>query len=712
MLSAQDHKTPPRGGHRRNRRSARRAAARRHTDAITRKATDALVWLRHSLATQPRAGGHSQHNPHTAPIGSAALSLDDLSLKPSLYERTAAATSAASFERSVSAVRARCAQYTKRCRPVGPSDRGRPLPTEAGAAAADGRRAQVANSLEADLRPVSLSGAAAAPPARPVVAQLMSLPGTAAAVKLLGALPPRRRPEYETPHPTLWTAERGQSRSAKPPRPYTLIKEGEWPKTVARMWEAGMIVFPEKITTTCGVFAVDKPDGRLRAITDARPANWCFLDPPHVTLPTPDLLARIRIPPGAVAYAARTDIADFYHVFETPAWMWAFFGLPRVRLIQLPGAVRSAAAAVVKGEWVQPALKTLPMGYSHAVVLAQEAHLELLDSMPELFARCDRIGDPLCTNMTLSAGRVLHAVCIDDLLLFGTDEVAVSRCQVTYVTAGRKRGYVYKPEKMTGPSSGDTPVLGLQFNGREGTLGLSAHRTQALVAATRQAVASGAMRAVDLQSLVGHWVWAMLPRRPALSVFTAIFALTQRLKRGSVALWPSARRELSLAADIAPLLQADLRLTDWERIVASDASETGMGVVAIRPAALPARARPGTTTPGVVGVVTEPVPHTATTDVISSHWRWPEHINKLELRAAHAALRWVLRHALTRPVRVMLWSDSSVVAGALRKGRSSSAPLNRLLRAVAADLLLSGAALEVDWIPSALNPADGPSRRQ
>jgi hypothetical protein len=59
---------------------------------------------------------------------------------------------------------------------------------------------------------------------------------------------------------------------------------------------------------------------------------------------------------------------------------------------------------------------------------------------------------------------------------------------------------------------------------------------------------------------------------------------------------------------------------------------------------------------------------------------------------------------------VPLWSDSSVVIGVLRKGRSCSTALNRRMRALASDLLRADVSVEVDWIESALNPADAPSR--
>jgi hypothetical protein len=597
----------------------------------------------------------------------------------------------------------RCVRYVKALPPAKASDRDSAGPHPNRAAGAVAQRAQA--SLQVLGLPTSESGTPSAPAARAICDERMSLPTAAATVDLLDALPPALRARYSTAAPSLWSAESAtKPRPPAPPKPCSLTGGSQWRRFVTRMWRAGMVAFTATIVALCGVFAVDKTDGRLRAITDARPANWCFAEPEHVTLPTPDLLARIRVPPGAVAYVARTDAADFYHSFRTPEWMWPYFGLPPVRATALPrGAVPDGVTGLV-----YPVLKTLPMGYSHAVLLAQSAHLNLLDSMPHLFPRCDRIGDPLCSDYALRPGRVLHAVCIDDVLLFGLDPVAVAHAQQEYLKAGRRAGFIYKPEKLVLPTADGAPVLGLQFDGRAGTLRLQPGKMHALVAATRAAAAQGQLRAVDFQSLLGRWVWAMLPCRPSLSLFSAVFALAQRYRRGTVKLWPSAKRELLAAADVAPLLVADLSARVFGRIVASDASSTGLGVVAMP--RLRGVAPPGSTVPGVSGAIAAPVPPYAVTKIVSSRWRWGEHINLLEMRAAHVAVRWVLRHALSGGTRVPLWVDSSVVVGVLRKGRSASVGLNRLMRAVAADLLRSNVALDVDWVASELNPADAPSR--
>jgi len=97
--------------------------------------------------------------------------------------------------------------------------------------------------------------------------------------------------------------------------------------------------------------------------------------------------------------------------------------------------------------------------------------------------------------------------------------------------------------------------------------------------------------------------------------------------------------------------------------------------------------------------------------IVAAPWREEEHINSLELRAASTALRWALSSPASVGRRVLLLSDSQVAVGALSKGRTSSPPLLRRLRAVAALVLASGVQLRVRWIPSAANPADEPSRR-
>jgi hypothetical protein len=98
---------------------------------------------------------------------------------------------------------------------------------------------------------------------------------------------------------------------------------------------------------------------------------------------------------------------------------------------------------------------------------------------------------------------------------------------------------------------------------------------------------------------------------------------------------------------------------------------------------------------------------------ISAKWKRKEHINVLELRAVKTALSWFLttkKSIRSRGRRLLLFTDSQVVHGVLKKGRTSSHSLLVRARAVAALLLCSGIRLSIRWVSTHLNPADGPSR--
>ena len=79
-----------------------------------------------------------------------------------------------------------------------------------------------------------------------------------------------------------------------------------------------------------------------------------------------------------------------------------------------------------------------------------------------------------------------------------------------------------------------------------------------------------------------------------------------------------------------------------------------------------------------------PSPPTRWATMIACPWIRPEHINVLELRALILGLEWQLSRPRSWGARLLFWADSSVVVGAVRKGRSSSFALLALLRRLAA----------------------------
>lgn len=522
---------------------------------------------------------------------------------------------------------------------------------------------------------------------------------------------------YKIEPPTLWQPVDPLTgaelhRTPRPPKPAILTGRGQWAAFVGRLSKAGMVRFSVAPRAVCGAFAVAKPDGSQRFIVDARPANWHFANSPHVSLPTPDVIGRVRMPYGPV-YVAKSDVSDFYHAFRLPEWLSDYFGLPPLPAASISPGVAAQYGASTR---VYPCCTTLPMGYSHAVVLAQAAHERVLDSLGDLFPRADRIGDPACTDYTLRRGRVMHAVYIDDLVLFGTNPGELLRRQTAYVTEMRRRGFAFKPAKLVRPTLAPTPVLGMEFDGVKRTLRSAPNRSVELVRETRAVLAvAGRVSGQRVAELVGSWLWAMLPCRPSLSIFAATFAFVEKSRRRGMVLWPTVRRELTTALCLLPLLIADLSVGDLRVVVATDASDTGLGVTAYRldgycdnTHSNPARDQPLKTFEfSLANLAVERVPWQ---NVVAFRWRRAEHINVLEMRAFHVGLRWVLKHRSAVGCRLLFLCDSAVACGVIRKGRSSSVTLLQRMRAIAADLIRAGCVVDIRWIPSELNPADAPSR--
>jgi hypothetical protein len=96
--------------------------------------------------------------------------------------------------------------------------------------------------------------------------------------------------------------------------------------------------------------------------------------------------------------------------------------------------------------------------------------------------------------------------------------------------------------------------------------------------------------------------------------------------------------------------------------------------------------------------------------IISSRWRWAQHINALELHAVLSTVRWLASRPSTRRTRVVQLIDSTVALYAVKKGRAKSRALLSVLRVMAAYLLAAEISLIPIWIPSEFNPADAPSR--
>jgi hypothetical protein len=281
----------------------------------------------------------------------------------------------------------------------------------------------------------------------------------------------------------------------------------------------------------------------------------------------------------------------------------------------------------------------------------------------------------------------------------------VARAQDAYVAAIRALGLVVKDSKVVLPSADGVACLGLEVHGTDHTVGVSAVKVGALCRDTLRALTDGRCTGTALATLVGRWTWAALAASPALAVLNATYRYIECARGRLFTLWPSVAHELRTLVGLAPLFFTRTSAGWFERVVATDASSTGLGIVAAPVAERDAR---DTVTKEDAAALAAHAPWRV---IAAAPWRTQEHINVLELRALTTAVRWVLSHPRAVDSRVLILSDSQVVVGAVTKGRSSSQPLLRRLRFLAALVLASGLRLTLRWLASELNPADEPSRR-
>ena len=555
----------------------------------------------------------------------------------------------------------------------------------------------------------------------PLTADRTAVPKAAGTARPLQELvPPELWASYATPTSLLLPLHERK----RTPFANMCASRADYIGVVRRLYDIGMIAWTRTPRAVNGLFGVPKepnnPNSKLRLIIDARPANSMFVDAPHVELPTPDIIGRLTAPAGTKVYVAKADISDFYHRVRMPRAWWSFFALPSITAAEARangltitpfGGERDAHIGTGNERWY-PCITTLPMGFSHAVYLAQKLHEHVMTECAHL--------DPaerITSTSSLAIGHSRHCAYIDDLTLIGTNPKLMRRQLNDYLAAAKRVGLLPNKDKTIYPRT-RAEVVGLEIDGEDLTIGVAPSKIAALCRDTEAMLSRKVATADDMQRIVGRWTWCMLIRRPSLAVFSAVYRYSECARRVPFTIWPSCARELRAAIGLAPLLYTSF-IDSWcSDIVATDASLIGQGVARYTaPPAIIASVARNRSLPG--GLNGERPPPPAELDagdfhtIISSRWQRVEDIGVLEMRAACTAIRWALsRSPVYTPhhSRLLILSDSTTTVGALSKGRSSRPDILRRARAAAALLLGSGLRLHLRWIPTEWNPADRASR--
>lgn len=483
------------------------------------------------------------------------------------------------------------------------------------------------------------------------------------------------------------------------------VAAGEYGPLIRRMHDSNMLVFfeadwkPQLVIN--GLFGVYKDNDVDRVILDGRRGNLCYLDPDPVELPNPGVFGELILPQGGQLFVGTSDSDNMFHRLRLPSWMHQYFALPGVssKAAGLPGPDRL----------VYPALQSCPMGFSWAVVIAQSVHVALLDQTPghDIASRVRR-GGPVVI------GSAMHAAYIDDYTALGTDCAAVRANLWAAADKQRAAGLPPKSSKFVPPDPEDpSPVhsLGLAF-GRDGYVRPIADNTRAALLATLGVLRLGYCTGLYLHRILGMWTWNALLCRCALSTMFLCYGFISRHGRRRGYLPRGVRAELEALVGLVPLLSVNLGSPIASRIYATDASNWGGGVcyLDIKDSDVLTiyDAMDGSSAPEYLLRLLE---QQAWATAVSAPWRHVQHINELEGQACLLGVQHLLRSRRFWGRRVVFVSDSRVMVGALRKGRSSSWGINRVCRRVAALQLATGILPAWLWCPTDVNPSDKPSRR-
>ena len=507
----------------------------------------------------------------------------------------------------------------------------------------------------------------------------------------------------------------------------------------------GLVEFRHQGRERVGVFTVWKKSGKQRLVIDARLANLHFEAPPSVSLATGASFGLLEVPGGGPPLeVGGVDIADaFYHI-SLDEELREFFSLAPIRA-EDAGVTQVLGETVKANQMVYPCLKVVPMGWTLALWVCQSAHEHVVDAQPAIDPKLryvDRKPVPELKDY-------VHTQYVDNFVAISQTEGRAKALAEAVGIALNKHGLpTHEVEAGYG-----VETLGWAFSADHPMVSITGKRLWRIRLATLELLRGNRASGRTLERLVGHYTFAGLMQRGMLSVFQAVYCFIRRNYEREAELWPEARRELTWAASLLCLVRRDLS-SEWStRVHATDASLWRRGVVAsekplveiqrlgrrndrwrfnvgeedlvcraemrhvgqtLDPETLRADVPCQLEKVGVSDHLEVPVDFIGDSwsQVDGAKWDRTESIPGLEGRSVVWLLQHLARSQKNLGKKHLVLSDSMSVTLALTKGRSSSAPMNKICRQVAALCLATGMTAHLRWIPSELNPADLPSRAQ
>ena len=499
-----------------------------------------------------------------------------------------------------------------------------------------------------------------------------------------------------------------------------------------------------------GLFCVPKDLEHDRLIFDSRPFNQLETGLGRWVRAMASIspLLDLQLSEDEVCCVSGTDLRDFYYSFQISHERMIRNSLVGPMPPQLFRDFRCFRKDLEDRKLCYLCLRTLAMGDTQAVELAQTAHLGML-------VQAGLVDEFNLIAMDSSVPRdpFFCGIVIDDLVLFeimlretaesGSCEYPSLGSQVLdeAMQEYRRVGLLPHPKK-TFRDELHAEFWGCQFDGEAGTIQASLKRMVPIIAVTQRVISMGVCSVGLLEVIVGCWTSIFLFRRRLLCLLNVVYAAfdVEAERSHVLRLSLELKEELLLMLALSPLAVSRLRLPNSEWLYCSDASEWGIGVTA---AQLPLRMQkeihrhklrkavwskllsPLKARERVKGILppAEELPEGS----LPSHPLWMElasslhfqevckqraregiHINILELRGMLRTESEASREGF--PLRYFSLADSQVALGVWTKGRSSSFGLNAELQQSLGVHLGCGMFGNAGYVPTELNSADDPTR--
>ena len=493
-----------------------------------------------------------------------------------------------------------------------------------------------------------------------------------------------------------------------------------------------------------GMFALMKNAEKDRLILDARPSN-CLEQPlAEFTqcMGSPVPILDMVLPADRLLLMSGEDLRDYYYYFavspQRAARNFIKFKLSAAEARRF----QCFRDCPEEAPFYYPALATMAMGDVNAVEYGQMVHTLLavrcglnFSDMVTLRSRCPR--------QDWVVGLV-----IDDLIFLEQVPRQLPKLGITEELANamveeyRKVGLRAHDEKRFRGEQ-KAKFWGVAIDGSSGIIRPQVERILPLAFITARVALLGVAERKLLEMVAGSWTSALQLRRRAMCLLSHIFAAIQLFPYGvPFRLTADCIAELWTLVVLAPLFASDLRAGVSTELCLVDASNDWEAEVCakISPAIAAELSRQKLTKAAWARLLSplqqlqrmhhllppeEEVPegeeparsHPLWTAVIRStsfslvrrrRIRGKTHINVSEL---NAALDSEKRRAEQNPdTRLLTASDSQVVLGALVRGRSSSAALNRRLQQSLPHLLCCNVYDNVQYVNTHDNVADDPTR--